>query len=81
MTQSELQKLLRNAWSFPGLDPPSGSVELGSVETAGDTYHLYKGLNEDGEETIFYETERGYQFKRHMEDLQKKRQKRRRCMR
>lgn len=80
MTSNELLKLLQQAWSFPGLDPPSGSVELGSVEMAGDTYHLYKGPNEDGEETIFYETNRGYEFKRHMAELQKKRKKKRRCI-
>ena len=81
MTQSELQKLLKNAWSFPGKDPPVGAEELGTVDQDGTTYFLYRGLNEEGEEKIFYETERGYQFKRYMEDLQKKRQKRRRCMR
>lgn len=79
MTSNELLKLLQQAWSFPGLDPPSGSEELGTIEVDGDTYHLYKGLNEDGEETVFYETDRGFKFKKHMAELQR-RKKKRRCI-
>ena len=79
MTSNELEKLLQQAWSFPGLDPPSGAEELGTIEADGDTYHLYKGLNDDGEETVFYETDRGFEFKKHMADLQK-RKKKRRCI-
>ncbi len=79
MTSNELLKLLQQAWSFPGLDPPSGSEELGTIEVDGDTYHLYKGLNQDGEETIFYETDRGFAFKHHMAELQR-RKKKRRCI-
>lgn len=79
MTSNELLKLLQQAWSFPGLDPPSGSEELGTIEVDGDTYHLYKGLNQDGEETVFYETDRGFEFKKHMAELQR-RKKKRRCI-
>ena len=79
MTSNELEKLLQQAWSFPGLDPPSGAEELGTIEVDGDTYHLYKGVNGDGEETVFYETDRGCEFKKHMAELQK-RKKKRRCI-
>ena len=80
MTTNELKHFLQQAWSFPGLDPPSGSEEIGTVEADGDTYHLYKGLNEEEEETVFYETDRGFEFKHHMAELQKKRKKKRRCI-
>ncbi|MDY5882082.1 MAG: hypothetical protein SPJ65_01960 [Roseburia sp.] len=82
MTANELEALLPHAWSFPGIDPPSGSENLGTVEQDGTTYFLYKGVNDEGEETVFYETVRGLEFKKHMEDLQRKRkrQKKRRCI-
>lgn len=68
---TEMEMAMKTAVSFPGLTPPAGSVEICSVDRAGDVVHFYK----DAEENYYYETERGHAFKLKMEAAVKRNNK------
>lgn len=75
---NDLLQLLGHAWSFSGLEPPEGSEHIGVVEKDGMKFLLFEGKTEDGEDVIFYETEQGFEFKRQMDEAEKRRKKKRR---
>ena len=52
-------------WSFPGLYPPNKAVYLGNV-MRGETRYLYYM---DDEGTLYYESDTGFAFKKHMNEI------------
>lgn len=74
MKEMSREELLREAWSFSDIDPPPGSKQIDCFEKEGEIYYIYLG-EEDGEPKIYYETERGYEIKRHMREVQNERRK------
>jgi len=69
MDKLELEKVYKNARSFPDLAPPNRSYYIGCKKQGNDVYMFWK--DESG--NYWYETERGTAFKREIIDAQKKR--------
>lgn len=67
MDQRELDRAKEDARSFPGLSPPSGSCYIGYRKGKSGKYLYWK----DSRGNYWYETERGMEFKRLMEQAKK----------
>lgn len=70
--QSHLEKVLQEAGSFPDLMPPNNAKEYGRVNDPTGTYIIYR----DEEGNYYYDTVRGLEFKRQMEEARKKKKRR-----
>lgn len=72
--ESYLEKVLKEARSFPELTPPNNAQEYGRVNRPSGTYIIYK----DAEGNYYFDTVHGLEFKRQMETARKN--KKRRCL-
>ncbi len=74
---TEEQKLLeearKEAWSFPGLEPPADAVYIGAVEDEDDITFYYRGS--DGK--FYYDTARNRRFELEMQERKKERDRQR----
>ncbi len=70
---SHLEEVLKEAASFPGLEPPNNAEEYGRVNRPTGTYIIYK----DADGSYYFDTVHGLEFKRQMEAARKN--KKRRC--
>lgn len=52
------------AWSFTGLTPPNGAVEIKRVKTKYDTFIYYKDINGN----LFYQSKKTMEFEREMRE-------------
>jgi hypothetical protein len=66
--QTDLERLWKEARSFPGSRPPEPVEEIDWKVVNGDTFILYKGST-----GYFYNSVSGMQFAREMEILQRER--------
>lgn len=71
MDMQELETAHENARSFPGLLPPDNARYIGYQRYGSGKYLYWK----DSAGKYWYETERGMDFKREMEDAKKKKKK------
>ena len=53
-------------WSFPGMTPPNGAESIGRAMKGDICFFYYM----DPEGNLFYETDRGYRWKRRFEETQ-----------
>lgn len=68
MDRSVLDEAYSEARSFQGLSPPQGAQYIGCQRRPSGLYLYWK----DREGKYWYETDRGMEFKRQMEEAQKK---------
>lgn len=66
---------LGSARSFPDLRPPNNAVEVFREKKNGNTYYYYM----DEEENLYFESDKGYAFKREIMERERIRKIRKRA--
>lgn len=74
MDRQELEEAYEKAWSFPGLHPPENARYIGYRKSGTQKYLYWR----DSRGNYWYDTEGGMEFKKRMEEVQKKKRASRR---